>query len=58
MRKKIYYDKDYDCLMLSQKAENEKVEKNFMFDYIIISLTDKGKIVGIEIREASKHPLS
>ena len=50
---KFFYDIDYDSLMISQKGDNEKVKKNFMFDDIIISLTGKGKIVGLEIRDVS-----
>ena len=55
MKAKIYYDNEYDCMMISEKADNEVVKKNFMFDDIIISMAGSGKIVGIEIREASKY---
>lgn len=55
MKAKIFYDKDYDCLMISEKADNEIVEKNFMFDDITISLTGSGKIVGIEIKDVSNY---
>lgn len=49
-----YYDSEIDDLIISNKEENEKVKRNFMFDDFIISITRSGKIVGLEIRNASK----
>ncbi len=50
---KFHYDPDYDSLIISNKEENEVVKHNFMFDYFVISMTGKGKIVGLEIKGAS-----
>jgi len=49
-----HYDKDVDDLLISNRTENEIVKKNFMFDDFIISITESGKIVGLEIRNVSK----
>jgi uncharacterized protein YuzE len=54
MKGNYYYDEITDDLMISNKAEKEKVRKNFMFDDFVISLSKKGKIVGIEITNISK----
>jgi len=48
-----YNDFD-DTLAASCKEENENVRETFMFDNFIFSLTGKGKIVGIQIKNASK----
>ena len=40
-------------MLLSCREENENVKENFMFDDIIFSLTGKGKIVGLQIRNMS-----
>ncbi|MBI2630213.1 DUF2283 domain-containing protein [Candidatus Pacearchaeota archaeon] len=55
MESKIFYDEEYDNLIISQKADNEKVKKNFLFDNITISLTGAGKVVAIEVMDASKY---
>ncbi|HIG94430.1 MAG: hypothetical protein QT05_C0009G0012 [archaeon GW2011_AR13] len=55
VKTKIYYDKDYDQLLISQKQENEKIKHNFMFDDFTISLTGSGKIVAIEVFSASEY---
>ena len=47
-----YNDID-DSLIVSNRAENEMVKDNFEIGDIIFSLTGKGKIVSIEIREFS-----
>ena len=52
-RKVFSYDEFSDSLLVSNKAENERVRKNFMFGDFIISLTGNGKIVGLEIRDIS-----
>ena len=49
-----YYDKKIDDLIISNKELNEKVKKNFIFDDFIISLTGSGKVVALEIKNASK----
>lgn len=48
------YNEIDDSLIISCKEENEKVANSFMFDEFIFNLTRKGKIVGIQIRNASK----
>jgi hypothetical protein len=53
MIKISHYDKDIDSLIISSIEDNEKVKKNFMFDDFVISTTNKGKIVSLEIREFS-----
>lgn len=49
-----YYDPAIDDLLISNRDENEKVKRNFMFDDFIFSLTGSGKIIGLEIRNASR----
>ncbi len=53
LRTIIHYDEDTDDFIISNKNENEVVKNNFMFDDFTISLTGSGKIVGLEIRNAS-----
>jgi uncharacterized protein YuzE len=53
MPKNFSYDKYSDSLIVSNKQENEIVKDNFEVGDIIFSLTGKGKIVSIEIREFS-----
>ena len=48
-----YNDID-DSIILSCREENELVKENFMFDDLIFSLTGRGKIIGIQIRNFSK----
>lgn len=47
------YNEIDDSLILSCREENENVKENFMFDDIIFSLTRKGKIVGLQIKNMS-----
>ena len=51
--KKFHYDEYSDSLIISNRRENEYVERNFEIGDIIFSLTGKGKIDCIEIRGAS-----
>jgi len=53
MPKNFSYDGYSDSLIVSNKQENEVIKDNFEVGDIIFSLTGKGKIVGIEIREFS-----
>jgi len=48
-----FYDENVDDLMISVKGNGEKVRKNYMFGDFVISTTGNGKIVGLEIRNAS-----
>jgi len=52
-KKKFSYDKYSDSLIVSSRQENEIVKNNFEVGDIIFSMTGKGKIVAIEIREFS-----
>ena len=54
MRNVVYCDAEIDDLFVSCKSENERVKKNFMFDDFIISVTEEGRIVGLEIRNVSR----
>ena len=42
-----------DSLAISCREENENVRESFMLDDVIISLTGKGKIVGLQIKNFS-----
>jgi len=48
------YNDIEDSIILSCREENELVKENFMFDDLVFSLTGRGKIVGIQIRNLSK----
>ena len=52
-KKKFHYDEYSDSLIVSNREENEIVKRNFEIGDIIFSLSEKGKIVGIEIRGIS-----
>jgi hypothetical protein len=52
-RNNYSYDDYGDSLIISNRQENEIVKNNFEVGNIIFSLTGKGKIVSIEIREFS-----
>jgi uncharacterized protein YuzE len=52
-RKNFSYDSYSDSLIINNRQENEIVRNNFEVGDIIFSLTKKGKIVGLEIREFS-----
>jgi len=52
-KKKFSYDNYSDSLIVSNRQENEIIKNNFEIGDIIFSLTGKGKIVAIEIREFS-----
>ena len=52
-KKNFSYDNCSDSLIVSNRQENEIIKNNFEVGDIIFSLTGKGKIVAIEIREFS-----
>jgi uncharacterized protein YuzE len=52
-KKNFSYDNYSDSLIVTNRQENEVVRNNFEVGDIIFSLTGKGKIVSIEIREFS-----
>jgi uncharacterized protein YuzE len=47
------YDSYSDSIIISKKQDNEIIKNNFEVGNIIFSLTGRGKIAGIEIREFS-----
>jgi len=51
---KFSYNEIDDTLAVSCREENENIRETFMFDNFIFSLTGKGKIVGIQIKDSSK----
>ena len=53
-KKKFSYDEYTDNLIISCKADDEKVKSNFAFDNFVISITGGGKIVGLEIKDVSQ----
>ena len=52
-KKNFSYNEIDDSLIVSNKQENEVVKNNFEVGDIIFSLTGRGKIVSIEIKEFS-----
>lgn len=48
------YNEIDDNFLLSCREDNEVVKESYMIDDIIFSLTGKGKIVGLQIRNFSK----
>jgi uncharacterized protein YuzE len=54
MESRYHYDEEVDDLIISNRMVEEKVDKNYMFDDFVISVTNKGKILGLEIRNISR----
>lgn len=53
MKDRVAYDDVGDSLIISRKLPNEKVKQNFMFDDLVFSLTNSGRIVGLEVNRAT-----
>lgn len=51
---KFSYNDIDDSFIISCRGDNENIKENFMFDDIIFSLSDKGKILGIQIRNITE----
>ncbi len=51
MKESFSYDPLGDSIIISNRLENEKTKKNFMFGNLVISLSNSGKITGLEIKE-------
>lgn len=51
---RVSYNELDDSMILSCRADNENIRKNFIVDNFIFYLTGKGKIVGIQIRDFSE----
>jgi hypothetical protein len=47
------YDEDTDSIIISTIEDNEKVRKNFSLGDFVISMTSRGKVVSLEIRDFS-----
>ena len=54
-KKNFDYDEFADSLIISNKVESDIVVDNFMFDDIVLSLSNEGKICSIEILNASNY---
>ena len=52
---KIYYDDGTDLLYLRFDERDQQVENRKVTDDIVIDIGENGKIVGIEILDASRH---
>ncbi len=51
---RVSYNNFDDSLLMSCKQENENIKKTFAIDNFIFYLTRKGKIVGLQLRNASE----
>ena len=52
---KIYYDDGNDLLYLRFDEREQQVENRRLAEDIVLDIGENGKIVGIEILDASKH---
>ena len=52
---KIYYDDGTDLLYLRLDEREQQVENRKVADDIVLDIGENGKIVGIEILDASRH---
>jgi uncharacterized protein YuzE len=52
---KIYYDDGTDLLYFRFDEREQEVENRKIADDIVLDIGENGKIVGIEIVEASRH---
>ena len=53
---KTHYDKKADAMYISFQKKNEKVARTVKLqNFLLVDLNEKGKILGIEIIEASSH---
>lgn len=53
VRKNYSYDEFSDSLIVSNRLENDKMDRNFEIGDMIFSITKQGRIASIEIRGAS-----
>jgi uncharacterized protein YuzE len=51
MKSTFSYDPRGDSIIIYNRSQNEKTKKNFMFGNFVISLSNSGKITGLEINE-------
>ena len=52
---KIYYDDGTDLLYLRFDEREQQVENRRLAEDIVLDIGENGKIIGIEILDASKH---
>ena len=52
---KIYYDDGTDLLYLRFDEREQQVQNRKIVDDIVLDIGENGKIVGIEILDASRH---
>jgi uncharacterized protein YuzE len=52
---KIYYDDGTDLLYLRFDEREQQVENRRLAEDIVLDIGEGGKIIGIEILDASKH---
>ncbi|MEW6683033.1 MAG: DUF2283 domain-containing protein [Nitrospirota bacterium] len=52
---KIYYDDQKDLLYLRFDERPQEVENQRLTEDIVLDIGDEGRIVGIEILDASRH---
>ena len=52
---KIYYDDGTDLLYLRFDEREQQVQNRKVTDDIVLDIGENGKIVGIEILDASRH---
>lgn len=52
---KIYYDDRADLLYLRFDERKQEVENKRITDDIVLDIGEDGKIIGMEILDASKH---
>ena len=52
---KIYYDDRADLLYIRFDERKQEVENKRITDDIVLDIGEGGKIIGIEILDASKH---
>ncbi len=52
---KIYYDDGTDLLYLRFDEREQQVENRKLADDIVLDIGESGKIIGIEILDASRH---
>ena len=52
---KIYYDDQKDLLCLRFDERSQEIENQRLTEYIVLDIGEGGRIVGIEILDASQH---
>ena len=52
----VYYDHDYEGLIICDRDDRDLdlLDGNYVYDDFIITITTEGKIIGIEIQDATR----